>query len=578
MGSIRLLSEQVINRIAAGEVVERPAAVFKELIENSLDAGADRIDVEAEAGGRRLIQVSDNGGGMTPDDLLLAIERHATSKITSEADLLQVRTLGFRGEALASIGAVSRMTITSASERDGRGRRVRLAGGRVLGVEDAARDQGTTVDVRDLFFSVPARRKFLKSTQTEAAHLLEMVQRHALGRTELNLTYRHNGQEVLAVSPKEDGRTRLARVLGLETARLMFSFEGQSGPVALTGFLGRPELDRSRASGIYVFVNQRPVADRLLTRAVMEAYRGRLSGGRWPVAVVFLGVDPETVDVNVHPAKAEVRFRQPSEVFAAAVEVLTRALSDRLRPAAAPAPLYQAPPSNRPAPALAEAVVWDEGPGLDLRGGPETSPLPPDPRPGPFPEQTGARVLGQLFHSYILAQTPGGLAVVDQHAAHERVLFERLADQLDNGPLPSQALLMPETLDLTPTQAARLDELSGQLARFGFDLAPFGGRTWVLKAVPAALAGRDAGRVLMEILETGEPFKPDAGLNRTEELLLAGLACHGAVKAGQDMTRPEMDRLLGDLEKTAVPTHCPHGRPLIFHLSRHEIEKRFKRS
>lgn len=579
MTAIRLLSEGLINRIAAGEVVERPASVLKELIENSLDAGADRIEIDVQGGGRRLVMVTDNGRGMGPDDLLLAVERHATSKLTEETDLLQIETLGFRGEALPSIGAVSRLTITSAPDQDGRGRRIFLTGGRLIKVEDAARDQGTSVEARDLFFNVPARRKFLKSVQTEGAHLLETAQRYALARSGVRLVYRNNGQEVLATSPREDDRARVARVLGRDTARGMFPFQGQVEGVFLSGFLGRPELDRSRFSGLYLFVNGRPVTDRLLARAVMDAYRGRITSGRYPVAVIFVTVDPQMVDVNVHPAKAEVRFRQPGQVFNAAADVMARALNKVQEPFK-PRPMYTPSPSPAPA-SLGEAVVWEAKPdqGLDQPAFIPSSALEiPQPRPDMTPGQNSLRPIGQLFRSYILAQGQEGLFIIDQHAAHERVLFERLKSQLTAGPLASQGMLLPQTLELTPTQAAGLEQLAPDLVRFGFDLEPFGGQTFVLRAVPLVLAGKEASRILTGILEGMEAHRPEAGLDNFEEKTLQSLACHAAVKAGDEMSLPEMDRLLTDLDQTLVPTHCPHGRPLIFHLDRREIEKRFKRS
>ncbi|MEW5722543.1 MAG: DNA mismatch repair endonuclease MutL [Thermodesulfobacteriota bacterium] len=582
MGAIRLLSDNLINRIAAGEVVERPASVLKELIENSLDAGADRLEVEAEAGGRRLIRVADNGCGLGPDDLLLAVERHATSKLSEETDLLRIGTLGFRGEALPSIGAVSRMTVVTADEEGGRGRRLRMSGGRVMGVDEVGRNRGTTVEVADLFFNVPARRKFLKSENTEAAHLLETAQRFALGRPELRLVYRHDGQELLETSPREDAPTRLARVLGRDAAEAMFPFSGRSGEVELSGFLGHPGFERARTSHLHLYVGGRPVRDRLLVRAVLEAYRGRLPGGRYPAAVVFLEIDPGLVDVNVHPAKAEVRFRRPNEVYAAAVEIMTQALSETPRPRAAlrtgttpgrsPSLSWGADFDFAPPPRAAETSSWS------------VEPLPPPaPISGLEPENLAAppekdfAPVGQLYRSYILAQGRDGLYIVDQHAAHERVLYERLKADLAQGRLPGQALLLPETLELPPTKAVLLEELLGELDRFGFDLAPFGDHTFVLRAVPAVLAGQDARRVIGEITDRARETRPAEGLAWFEEALLSSLACHGALKAGRTLSLEEMGRLLEDLGRTKVPTHCPHGRPLVFRLDRREIEKRFKR-
>ncbi|MFH1135534.1 MAG: DNA mismatch repair endonuclease MutL [Pseudomonadota bacterium] len=600
MAGIRLLSEGLINRIAAGEVVERPAAALKELLENSLDAGAARIEVEAEDGGRKLVSVADNGTGMGPDDLLLSVERHATSKLTEDADLMDIATLGFRGEALPSIGAVSRMTIVSAPEKDGKGRRVHLSGGRLIGVEDAARDQGTTVEVRDLFFNVPARRKFLKSVQTEAAHLLEIAQRYVLGRPDLRLVYRHNGQEILSANPQESEQTRLALVLGRDTARQMFPFADAKEPLALSGFLGRPETERSRAGGLYLYVLGRPVADRLLTRAVLEAYKGRLSPGKHPSGVIKIDLDPRLVDVNAHPAKAEVRFRQPGDVFNAMVAIISKALSASARPTASPSPAVAAPsrPDSPRFPAfprfqdrawpgtetrVAESRAW-EAPSRDISFPPVSPPRwvetvpPPDVAVSPGESGPELRPIGQLYKSYILAQGETGLFIIDQHAAHERVLFEKLKTGLAEGGLPSQALLLPETVELTPVQADQAQALLPDLARVGFDLAPFGGSTFVLRSIPAMLPVPQALRALDEIIGGLGGRSGQAALDDFETFLCQSLACHAAIKAGDEITLAEMTRLLADLDRAAVPTNCPHGRPLIFSLDRREIEKRFKRA
>jgi len=590
LAAIRLLSEQLINRIAAGEVVERPASVLKELLENSLDAGATWVEVLAEGGGRRLIRVADNGCGLAGDDLLLAVERHATSKLDESADLMSIPTLGFRGEALPSIGAVSRLTITSAAGTDGAGRRVRLSGGRMLGVEDAPRDKGTTVDVADLFFNVPARRKFLRTPETEAAHLADTVQRYALGWPEVRLVYRHNETTVLATNPKENPLSRVARVLGRETARRLRPFEGQAADVSLSGFLGPPDLTRSRPSAVYLYVNGRPVQDRLLLRIVMDAFRGRIPSGRYPCAIVFLNVDPAGVDVNVHPTKAQVRFRQPGQVMEAAGAVLAEALAEYrprpLSPPTAPGPsLYPLGSSSPKAPSVAEAWTWVAEPDASPAPAPFITPTPPplaEPEPWPerAPQAAPDRLLaiGQLYRTYILAQGPDGLYIVDQHAAHERILYEHFEEELGRGRLPSQPLLLPVVLEVGPVQAAALETLKPDLDRLGFEVEPFGGQTFVLKAVPAVLAGRNAEAAINEIAEQAdEPgARPDQASVWVK--LLATLACHSAVRAGDELGREEMDRLLTDLGRTRLPTHCPHGRPLIFHLPTRDIEKRFQRA
>ena len=594
MAPVRLLPDELINRIAAGEVVERPASILKELLENSLDAGADRIDVVIEAGGRKLVSVADNGSGMDGDDLLLAVERHATSKLSADADLMHIGTLGFRGEALPSIASVSRMTIVTASGDDGSGRMVRLSGGRLMDTAAAARDRGTTVEAADLFFNVPARRKFLKSPTTEAAHLLETAQRYALSRNDLRLSYTHNGQETLRTSPAEDDLSRLARVLGRETARQMFPFDETSGDYSCRGYLGRPDTNRSRPSSVYMFVNDRPVSDRLLLRAVMEAYRGRLPSGRYPAAVFFIDLDPELVDVNVHPAKAQVRFRHPNQAFDAASGAVGRALDRTLRPVAPArpnAPDYEQQIRPQTGSTVGEVSFWSNraaGPGffpsrtVDYRPV-ESGPLdlgptaPPHTGPAADVPPQGLRPVGQIFRSYILAQGPDALFVVDQHAAHERILFEKLRARMQSGGLPGQGFLTPLTIETSPVQAALMERLVKPLARCGFELEPFGGTTFMLRSAPSNLAGRDAQKVLMEIIDAAAEEDPEAGIRRLEETVCESLACHQAIKAGDAMTFSEMDSLLKDLDETQAALNCPHGRPLIFEISRREIEKKFDR-
>jgi DNA mismatch repair protein MutL len=645
MGRIRLLSDQLINRIAAGEVIERPASALKELVENSLDAGSGSIEIDVEAGGRKIIRVTDDGHGLSPDDLLLAIERHATSKLTEETDLLAIGSFGFRGEALPSIASVSRMTIASSDQTSGQGALVRIAGGSLTGSAETARDRGTTVEVQDLFFNVPARRKFLKSIATEAAHCLDVAQRVALAHPDLRLLYRHDGQVQLATTPREDDRTRLARVLGRETGRGLFPFEADLAPYHVAGFLGRPEMDRSRASSLYLYVGRRPVTDRLLLRAVLDAYRPRLGPGRYPAAVVFLDLPPDLVDVNVHPAKAEIRFRRPDEAFNAVAEAVRGALAKELKPAA-PRPLVPKPSEADGPNSLAEpfpSVISDAGSRAEILPFPPptrilsspatgtgvreavpwvTSPteLPPvpngfteertwtarepgtieptrmpspndPPRPGESMEKgpsasalsapdpsLGLRAIGQFDRSYILAQGSDGLYVVDQHAAHERVLYEQVLADSASGRVPSQGLLWPAPLEPSPLQAAALESLLGELERFGFQIEPFGDRTFVLRAVPAVLADGDYLKALNDILDEAPRTRGQDALVRPRERLAASLACHGAIKAGQPLTPEEMNRLLADLLATELPTNCPHGRPLIFSLSRREIEKRFHRN
>jgi len=465
---IKLLPDRLINRIAAGEAVERPSAVLKELLENSLDAGADRVDIEVSSGGKKLIVVRDNGRGMDEDDLLMCLERHATSKIGAEDDLMSIKTLGFRGEALPSIGAVSDLAITSAAE-GGEGHKVTLAAGRLLGLAPVAANRGTTVEVRNLFHNVPARRKFLKSDRTEGAHLLDVAQSYALSRAGLRLTFRDNGREVLAVEGRHDFQTRVFKVLGRGVAEGLTPLAWEGEGLHISGWLGAPDHHLSSTSRLFIYVLGRPVRDRLLNRALAEGYGRLLPRGSWPAAVIFLDLDPAEVDVNVHPAKAEVRFRRPQAVFSALAEAVAGAVGRTPR---TDSPWNEAPSRRptRPERPDDDPTALSEPPTEPVRppwldDDPAEPPLPanetphsPDPppeqaRPEPAPNFEPLRPLAQLYQSYILAEGARGLYLVDQHAAHERLLFNKLKLELAQTGLPSQTLLLPETLELQPREA-----------------------------------------------------------------------------------------------------------------------------
>ena len=606
---IKLLPDQLINRIAAGEVVERPSAVLKELLENSLDAGADCVDIEVSGGGKKLIMVRDNGRGMDEDDLLMCLERHATSKIGAEADLMQISTLGFRGEALPSIGSVSDLAITSAVE-GGEGRKVTLAAGRLLGLAPAAANRGTTVEVRNLFYNVPARRKFLKSDRTESAHLLDVAQSYALSRDGLRLTFRDNGREVLAVEGRHDFQTRVFKVLGRSMAEgltpLALNLEGLS----ISGWLGSPDQPLPSSARLFAYVLGRPVRDRLLNRALVEGYGRLLPRGTWPAAIIFLDLDPTEVDVNVHPTKAEVRFRQPSAIFSALAEAVASAVG-RVPPASSwppPDETVQAPPPFPlpPPPAeIARASHREGPPWMDYPEPPparrpeaancpeaeaaHTEPIQAEPAqpPGtaPRPNFEPLRPLAQLYNSYILAEGSRGLYLVDQHAAHERLLFNRLKLELARTGLPSQALLLPEPLELPPRQARAAEKLRLHLARLGFEMEPFGeGGGFLLRGAPAILGHEDPLPPLMEILGTGQnqlAVLDGAGLKEALEALadswLYSLACRAAIKAGEKMNLKAMARLLEDMAQEPRGAYCPHGRPAIQLIERVTIERQFAR-
>lgn len=637
---IKLLPDELINRIAAGEVVERPSAVLKELLENSLDAGADRIDIEVAGGGKKLIRVRDNGRGMNEDDLFMCLERHATSKLAADDDLMRIATLGFRGEALPSIGAVSHLSITSAVE-GGEGHVVRLSAGRLKGMEPVAANRGTTVEVANLFYNVPARRKFLKSDHTESGHLLEVAQSYALSRDGLSLSFREGGREVLSVEARHDFKTRVYRVLGRAAAENLVPFEYKDETAAITGWLGGPERPMRSTSNLYVYVLGRPVKDRLLNRAVADGYGRLLQSGQWPTAVIFIDVDPLDVDVNVHPAKAEVRFRRPGAVFSALSSAVSRTVgfapptpdeTGELRPlksvpAAPPLPpllrdVPATPPPGRVSPIVPESderaevlPPWmssestrtlsperagDPAPEAVPAGRPEADlrpvaevkeePAPPEPASA-APEESGGvrpnfeelRPLAQLYNSYILAEGGRGLYIIDQHAAHERILYNQMKEQLAQG-IPGQSLLFPDTMDLPPQQALAAETLMPHLAHIGFDLRPFGERTFILKSAPAILKSHDPWPPLLEMLGAAHgQLKSLEGAGVLEALRTMAnswfysIACRAAVKAGDKMSLEAMARLIADMAVTPNGAYCPHGRPAIWLIDRHNIEKRFDR-
>lgn len=643
---IKLLPDTLINRIAAGEVVERPSAVLKELLENSLDAGADRIDIEIGGGGKKLIRVRDNGRGMDREDLMMCVERHATSKLDPDDDLIRIGTLGFRGEALPSIGSVSRLTITSATE-SGPGHEIVIDRGIWRGLNEVAANRGATVEVAKLFYNVPARAKFLKSNQTESSHLLDVAQCYALSREGLRLTFRDGGREILAVEGRHDFKTRVFKVMGRAAAESLQPFERQAGGLKISGWLGEPGRALRTSANLFIYVLGRPVKDRLLNRALADGYGRMLPPGHWPAAVIFIDLDPSEVDVNVHPAKAEVRFRQPGEVFSALAEAVRRTvgrapiptsnfnetppwrvasrpaeygtpLLRKLAPGPGPAETFKPPaqpsgasppwmadeadenPADDPAPAQAPSAAPPPAPaardeyaaqaGFEMRARAATAEEAPppsgqagelDPAQANFEE---LRALAQLYNSYILAQGSKGLYLIDQHAAHERVIFNQLKETMTREGLPSQALLFPDTSDLAPQEALAAEKLIPHLARLGFDLQPFGERTFILKSAPAILGSRDPWPALLEILSAGgsrlkslEGAGLDEALENMAGSWLYSLACRAAIKAGDKISLEAMQRLLEDMAVTPNGAYCPHGRPAIQLIERHAIERRFDR-
>jgi DNA mismatch repair protein MutL len=661
MGRIRVLPDQVANKIAAGEVVERPASVVKELLENSLDAGAARLRVEVESGGRRLMRISDDGCGMLRDDALLAFERHATSKLRDVKDLLSIATLGFRGEALPSIASVSRLVLETRSGEEATGTRIEMAGGKMLHCEEVALAPGTTVTVRDLFFNVPARKKFLRSEPTELAHIASLVTHYSLAHPDKTFTLLNGAAELLAVTPVATRRERVYQVFGSQTLEELVELgtreqqlllpppyvppsqavaeyrrepeEPSSKTFRLTGFVSRPQVQKANRNSIFIFVNGRLIRDRLLLHAISSAYHNLMPAAAYPFALLFLECDCDEVDVNVHPSKTEVRFRHQSFVH----DFVRDAIRERLietrpapafSPAASPQPAARLPysefsqmleneaPAGSAAPAEPDAAPPAPNEGVEslpvfaLRpaaapatrldfGGPAIS-VPPADEPaaarlrvpdthGSFPPEAlppsdqslGAlsdlRPLGQLHESFIIAAGRDGLWIIDQHVAHERILFEKVLKQRAAGQVETQRLLMPLVIQLTPGQQIEYARIADELNATGFETEPFGNRTIAVKAAPAAIGPAGLEKVLAEILETAEAELRGVSLDDLRRAIAASIACQAAIKINTRLDHAKMDWLLRALAATDCPMSCPHGRPIALKYSTREILKAFHR-
>jgi DNA mismatch repair protein MutL len=654
MSRIRILPEAVANKIAAGEVVERPASVVKELLENALDAGAKTIRVEVEAGGKRMIRVIDSGHGMAHDDALLSFERHATSKLRTTDDLLSISTLGFRGEALPSIAAVSRLLLETRAEEEAEGTRVEFAGGKLVGVKPAGLPAGTTVSVADLFYCVPARRKFLKSETTELGHIASLVTHYALANPERQFILKTPTQEIINCAPTERLADRVYQLFGRQALDELVEIPAVSAPfraaitepelepgeekstLTVTGFTSRPEVQRPNRNGIYVFVNRRLVRDRLVLHAIHEAYRNILPPTVFPATLLFLEMPYDEVDVNVHPAKIEVRFRRSQFVHDFARDAIRQALMGA-RPiasfAASAAAASQMPPSAAPpfsgaiSPAPADSGVpraiipsiseigVGSGVGSDAGFDLTAAPLRPVEQRFPFEPGTafGAAVapaqdsasawaanlaapnsdapatlprpdqimdlkpLGQVSSSFIVAVNGEGLWIVDQHVAHERVLFEQHLEARHAGKVESQRMLMPIVIELSPRQLVIYEKIAEELAANGFEVEPMGPRSVAIQAVPAGIAASDAEKLLIEILDGIERENAAISINTLQAKIAASTACHAAIKVNMPLDQTKMEWLLEALAKTDCPMSCPHGRPVVLRYSLKEIEKAFHR-
>jgi DNA mismatch repair protein MutL len=682
MGRIHVLSETVANKIAAGEVVERPASVVKELIENSLDAGATRVQVDVEAGGRKLIQVTDNGSGMVRDDALLAFERHATSKLKNDEDLLSIATLGFRGEALPSIASVSRLRLETREASEAGGTVIEIAGGRILSVEEAGLPAGTSIQVRDLFFNMPARKKFLKAESTELSHVASLVTHYALAHPEMHWELHSSSNAILVAPPVASHSERIYQVFGKETLDELIPLAAQMaleraglpepppwrrapeyesptpGELRIHGFTSKPEIQKLNRNSIFIFVNGRLIRDKVVMHAILEGYRNILPPTVYPVVLLFLEMPCAEVDVNVHPSKTEVRFRQQSFVHDFVRDAVRSALM-----AARPAPafaneIHSAPSArvaltpplsgsatdtslavtrgpeerateagepgvfaliDRPLAPRNEALPFDgsmsvEGnaaasavriapqgfggettgeltvPGGVVCGAPYESPeavpetrsrcaLPLD----GIDDAMDLRMLetlqpvGQIRDSFIVAINPQGLWIIDQHVAHERVLFEKILEERGRLQVETQRLLMPIIVELRPAQQAIFTEIAGELERNGFEAEPFGIRTIAIQSAPAGVTSDEVAGLLQELLEQFEHEEQALNLEKIRRRIAASIACHAAIKVNMPLERAKMEWLLAELAKTKYPMSCPHGRPVVLRYSVKDIQKAFKR-
>ena len=590
---IRILPENLTNRIAAGEVVERPASAVKELVENALDAGCSDVMVEIEAGGKRLIRIVDNGCGMSREDALLSLERHATSKIATDADLFHLATLGFRGEALPSIASVSRFSLATRQSAQIEGTEIYSEGGRIKEVKACGMAQGTVVSVRNLFFNTPPRLKFLKSTETEAGHVGEFLTRLAISRPAVRFTYVNDGRTVFRALDG-DLRNRIVSLLGPALGSNLYPVEYGGEGITITGLIAPPDSGRSSASHVYTYINGRFIRDRVVQHAILQAYRNFMERGRFPVVILFIEVPPAEVDVNVHPTKHEVRFREQGKVHdalqAAVMEVLGATpwvKTVASRPAIMAAVVPTPPPAavqriEGVRESLARYAAQSPRQESFTVQSPQIVPVSPEPQVAPAISGetgyfSGLTVIGQLNAAYILCQDHADLIIIDQHAAHERVAFERLKDEFATDGIESQGLLFPEPVELSFREAAVLAGHHRELESLGFRLEPFGGATWLIKGVPRLLAGKDVLRILRDIMEELAGLSRSRTFADAQEEILTRIACHSVVRGRHALTSDEMAALLAAMDAARFATNCPHGRPVFRRISLAEMEKMFRR-
>lgn len=618
MGDIRVLPDHLANQIAAGEVVERPVAALKELVENSLDAGADRIHVTLESGGKKRIRVVDNGTGMDPDDCLMALERHATSKLTRAEDLFSIQTLGFRGEALPSIASVSHFSLESVAQGNSSGLRVEVHGGKLTKTEEIGGEPGTKITVDNLFYNIPARRKFLRTVDTELSWMVNLMTQYSFAHIDKTFILEHDGRKLFEVYPVSELKERIYQHFGKTMLPHLLPVSCEADWLQVSGLVSTPDYFKTSKTHQFLFINGRLVKDKVLSHALADAYRGFGEGNRYPAAFLFVQVPSEEVDVNVHPAKTEVRFIHANFVHDQVRDAIRRQLlakpltvNYRFRDGYHASPSGAEPGDSRFQTARQEVIppvaeqmgpLFDRGDRyqkfvesnralLEAEPQPRTEPatvtnqapakpeLPPDPEPLISREtwQAVPRVIGQFRESYILAEQDGALLLIDQHVLHERLLYDQIKAALANDSVERQVLLLPETLELSPAQAVEFEKILPVVRRFGFDLDPFDGNSFLLREVPAFLEHGDLRSMVDEIIEKAQGQREETAIEALIDLFAATKACKAAIKINMSLTREKMEHLVDRLWASSSPLFCPHGRPVVLKFTNEEIEKNFLR-
>jgi len=602
IGKIHLLAENLINKIAAGEVVERPASVVKELVENSLDALASKVIIELETGGKKLVSVSDNGIGMSPDDALLSLERHATSKIKTEADLFSISSLGFRGEALPSISAVSKMLLRTRDKESELGSEIWVEGGIIRDVRKVAMKVGTSVEARSLFYNVPARREFLKSAETELGHITDLVTKIALSHPEVSFELYHHNKSLLIANSTTRIEDRVYQLLGANLASRLIKIENEypdfseDGPLRIFGMVSPAELTFSTTRHLYLYINRRYVRDKILTHSLLEAYRTLIPKNRYPAVALFLEMPASAVDVNVHPTKLEVRFREPQKIHQAIFELTQSAFRlkpQMLIPEIKPQEEHKARVEHAVGKFFSERVSEkaEQRPAKPFPSRERfRQPLPEQEKPCPVKSEPSGltyaekpepfsllRVIGQFHSSYIILESSEHLIIIDQHAAHERINFEKLKSQLSQSQISQQILLFPQTLELNILQTRLLTENLDLVRALGFEIEIFGPTSFIVKAVPYLLRESDLKPLFVDLTDELAELGRSKTLEEKIDHILSVIACHSSVRAGQALSEPEIKALLKEMDQSPYVLSCPHGRPSIWKLSLRELEKKFQR-